>query len=299
MRRVTGIVAGAALAAAGLGAAACQPVGSAAPGSSAAPPTSAASAPSGTASNGQAVAAAYQKTATTGSAHITTATQVGVGQQSLPITASGVIGFADRTADLTENLPGGQGTGETRFVGGVLYEHMPSALIQRISGGKPWISLNIGAMSAQGNGSISQLMADSPADPTTVLAYLRGAGDQVTVIGPDTVDGTPTTHYTVSINLDKSVTSQNAQAQTAVHVLEQQLGSHTLPAQVWLDTQGRLRKLTIDATMRGAASTSTPSNGNIKFQFTATLSDFGVPVHVTAPPASQTTDVTNLVGGNH
>jgi hypothetical protein len=218
----------------------------------------------------------------------------------MPITASGVIGFADRSADLTENLPAGQGTGETRFVDGVLYERMPGALVSRISGGKPWISLNVGAMSGQGNGSISQLMTDSPADPTTVLAYLRGAGDQVTTLGPDTVDGTPTTHYTVSIDLDKAVAGQGSQAQNAVHVLEQQLGSHTLPAQVWLDGQGRLRKLTIDAAMHGAApATTTPSNGAVTFQFTATLSDFGVPVHVVIPPASQTTDVTNLLNGNH
>ncbi len=293
-----GIVAGAALAATGLGAVACQPIGSAAGTSGTAVPPAATSA-SGTASDSQAVAAAYQKTTATGSARITTSTQVGVGQESLPITASGVIGFADRSAEETENLPAGQGAAETRFIGGVLYERLPGALVSRISGGRPWISLNVGALSQQGNGTIRQLLTDSPSDPSTVLAYLRGADDQVTVVGPDTVDGTPTKHYTVLIDLDKSVAGQSEQAQNAVHVLEQQLGSHTLPAQVWLDDQGRLRRFAVNATMKGAAPPTTSANGDISFRFTATLSDFGVPVHIAVPPADQTTDVTNLLNGNH
>jgi hypothetical protein len=301
MRRVTGIVAGAALA--GLGVAGCAHTGSAA-GTGNSNPSATSTTTTGTASDGQAVAATYQKTVSAGSAKIATSTQVGVGQQSMPLTASGVIDFADHRADLTENLPGGQGTGETRFLGGVLYERLPGPLVTQISHGKPWISLDVGALSQQGNGSVRQLITDSPADPSTVLAYLRGAGDQVNVIGPDTVDGTPTTHYTVLINLDKAAAGQSTAAQNAVHTLEQQLGSHTLPAQIWIDDQGRLRKFAINATMSGAApgASTTPTsgpNGTITFQFTATLSDFGVPANITAPPADQTTDVTTMLNGNH
>jgi len=295
MRRVTAIVAGTALAA--LGAAACQPIGSAASGASGVTPTTAAS---GSPADAQAVAAAYPTTVATGSARIATSTQIGVGGASLPLTSTGVIDFAGRAADLSGDLPAGQGSAETRFVGGVLYERLPSALVSRISGGKPWISLNVGAMSQQqGNGSASQLLANSPADPSAILAYLRGAGDHVTRNGPDTVDGTPTTRYTVLIDLDRSVAGQDQAAQNGVHALEQQLGSHTLPAQVWLDDQGRIRELSVDATMNGASGNTTPGNGAITFKFSATLSDYGVITHIVAPSADQTSDVTNLLGGNH
>jgi len=285
MRRVTKIAAGAA---AGLAMAACQPGGVAAGNSTTNAPSSAPA--SGTPSDGQAVAAALQKTTAAGSARIATATQVGVGQESLPITATGVIGFTTQTADLTETLPANQGTGETRFVNGVLYERLPGTLVARLSGGKPWIALNVATLSGQ-NGNPQPLIADTPTDPSTVLGFLRGAGDQVNTIGPDTVDGTPTTHYTILINLDKAAAVQNAQTQNAVHVLEQQLGTHTVPAQVWLDNEGRLRKIAIQET--------TTSNTKISFDFTATLSDFGVPADITAPPTNQTTDLTNLLNGNH
>jgi hypothetical protein len=81
-------------------------------------------------------------------------------------------------------------------------------------------------------------------------------------------------------------------------VLEQQLGTHTLPAQVWLDSDGRLRKIAMNETLTGATPSTTPA-GNISFGFTATLSDFGVPADITAPPTDQTTDLTNLLNGNH
>jgi hypothetical protein len=300
MRRVTRIAAGATLAAAGLGMAACQPGGVAAGNSAtnAAPPSSAAA--SGTPSDGQAVAAALQKTTAAGSAKIATATQVGVGQAGLPITATGVISFAGQTADLTETLPGNQGTGETRFVNGILYERLPGTLVAQLSGGKPWISLNVSALSGQ-PGNLQPLIADAPSDPSTVLGFLRGAGDQVNTIGPETVDGTPTTHYTILIDLDKAAAGQSTQTQNAVRVLEQQLGTHTLPAQVWLDSDGRLRRISMRETLAGSATTTPPTTptSNISFDFTATLSDFGVPTDITAPPTNQTTDLTKLLNGNH
>ncbi|HEY3607621.1 MAG TPA: hypothetical protein VGL06_08980 [Pseudonocardiaceae bacterium] len=298
---MTRIAAGATLAAAGLGMAACQPGGVAAGNSapSSAPPSSAPA--TGSPSDGRAVAAALGKTTAAGSARIATATQVGVGRASLPITATGVIGFAGQTVDLTETLPGNQGTGETRFVDGVLYERLPGALVSGLSGGKPWLALDVNTLSGQG-GNLQPLIADVPTDPSTILGFLRGAGDQVDTIGPETVDGTPTTHYTVLIDLDKAAEGQNTQAQNAVHVLEQQLGTHTIPAQVWLDGEGRLRKIAMRETLTGAATSTPPTttpNGNISFDFTATLSDFGVPVDITAPPANQTTDLTKLLNGNH
>jgi len=244
------------------------------------------------------VAAAIQKTTAAGSAKIATATQVGVGQASLPITATGVINFAGQTADLTETLPGNQGTGETRFVNGVLYERLPGTLVAQLSGGKPWISLNVTALSGQ-PGNLQPLIADAPTDPSTILGFLRGAGDQINTIGPEAVDGTPTTHYTILIDLDKAAAGQSTQTQNAVHVLEQQLGTHTVPAQVWLDSDGRLRKISMRETVTGSATTTTSPAGNISFDFTATLSDFGVPADITAPPTNQTTDLTNLLNGNH
>lgn len=305
MRRVTGIAAGAVLAATGLLTAGCLQGGGTAGGS----PTLGTS-PNGFTSNSstptsadeQAVAAAYQKTVAAGSARIATTTAVGVGNMSAPIDANGTIGFAADVADLTETVPGSNGaTAETRFVNGILYEHVPGALIAKLSKGKPWISIDLATMSGQDNGSLKQLLIDSPSDPSTVLGYLRGADADVRNLGADTIDGSPTTHYSVTLNLDKAAQGQTEQTQDGIRTLERELGSNKLPAQVWIDQAGRLRRISLRETLTGETASATPTaqpSGALSFAFTATFSDFGVPVHVTAPPPDQTTDLTGPLGGH-
>jgi hypothetical protein len=304
MRRVTGIAAGAVVTAAGLATAACMPSGSSAAsgntlttsGSTTASATAPSTAPltttappatSGSPADNAVVASAFQKTVAAGSAKIATTTEIGAGQQNVPIDSTGTIGFANQSADLVETLPGGQGTGETRFVNGVLYAKLPGALVSRLANGKPWISLNVAALSAQGDGSLQQLMTDSPSDPSTVLGFMRGVDGNVGKVGPDTVDGSATTHYDVTLNLDKAAEGQPATTQQAIHTLEGELGSHTLPAQVWVDDAGRLRKISMQETI----------GGRVTFGFTAVLSDFGVPVMITAPATDQTTDLTDKLDG--
>jgi hypothetical protein len=242
-----------------------------------------------------AVAGAFAKTTSTGSAHVTTATTVSMGQQGVPITANGSIRFADRAADLVETVPGTQGNGETRFVDGTLYARLPGSLLARLSHGRKWISVDLTALSQHGDGSFQQLLTDSPSDPTAMLGFLRGAGGTVTKDGQDTIDGVPTTHYTVDLNLDQAAQGQSSATQQSIHVLEQQLGSHTLPAQVWIDDQGQVRRIMLHETLKGTAGSA--QNGNVTVDVTATLSDFGTPVTITAPPADQTADLTQALSG--
>ncbi|TVT25223.1 hypothetical protein LWP59_12320 [Amycolatopsis acidiphila] len=244
------------------------------------------------------VAAAYSKTTDAHTAKTTMSTQLGMGGQSLPITASGVVDFTGKAAQLTETLPANAGTMETRFVNGMVYLQLPGQLGAQLAGGKPWVSLDLNKIAQQQYGaSLSELQGSMPSDPTDALGYLRGASDQVREIGPDTVDGAPTKHYDVTIDLDKATAGRPAQAQQATQKLEQQLGTHTLPAQVWIDDQGRLRKIMLDerATPPSTAgSTATP--GPVSVSLTETFSDFGTPVNVTAPPADQTADITDKLG---
>lgn len=311
MRRVRGVAAGAVVAATGLVTAACMQGGGTAAGSpSTAPSTAAPSASSttqqsvpGSAADARAVSAAFTKTQAAGSAKIVTTTEVGTSSPNVPLTARGSIGFANKSADLTETLPAGQGSGETRFVNGVIYEKLPGELVSRLSGGKPWISIDVARLSQQGNGSLQQLMTDSPTDPTQMLGFLQGVGS-VSKLGQDTVDGVPTTHYDVQIDLDKASQAQGPSAHQATQTLENEIGSHTLPAQVWIDNQGRMRKVTMQETLQGAPATTTDdhgddqASGHVSFSFTAVLSDFGVPVTVTAPPAGQVADLTQKLSGD-
>jgi hypothetical protein len=284
MRTALGAAAGAALMATGLVVSACSSGGN-----TAAPAAQATPAPD------QVVAAAYSKTTDAHTAKTTMSTQVSTGGQTVPLTADGVVDFTGHSAQLTETLPANAGSMEIRFSGGMVYLQLPGQLGAQLAGGKPWASIDVNKLAQQQYGaSLSELQGSMPSDPTDALGYLRGASDQVREIGPDTVDGAATRHYDVTIDLDKAAAGQPPQAQQATQKLEQQLGTHTLPAQVWIDDQGRLRKIMLDEKITPPSTAAgTTSPGPISLSVSETFRDFGTPVHVSAPPAEQTADITD------
>lgn len=291
MRAALGAATGAALVATGLVLSACSSSGK-----TAAPAAQADSSPD------QIVAAAYTKTTDAHTAKTAMSTQVSAGGQTLPITANGVVDFAGHTAQLTETLPANAGSMEIRFLNGMVYLQLPGQLGQQLAGGKQWASIDANKLAQQQYGaSLSELQGSMPSDPTDALGYLRGASDQVRELGPDTVDGTPAKHYDVTIDLDKASAGQPAQAQQATKQLERQLGTHTLPAQVWIDEQGRMRKIVMDEKITPPSpAPGKPATGPVSLAVTETFSDFGTPVNVTAPPADQTADITGkLAAAGH
>lgn len=143
-----------------------------------------------TGASGQVVAAAYDKTTAAKTAKATITTEIGTGGQKVPVNASGVIDFAGPGADLTENM--GLGSIEVRFVNGLVYLQLPPQLAQRMGAGKPWSSLDLNRIAQQQYGaSLADLQSSLPGDPTDTLGYLRGAGDQVTKVGQEAVNGGP------------------------------------------------------------------------------------------------------------
>lgn len=308
MRRVTGFAAGAAIAATGLLTAGCLQGGASAAGGGSASNTPApggsAAPASGAPADQQAVAAAYGKTIAAGSARIASTTAIGLGDLRAPLNANGTISFTSGAVDMTEPVPGGQGAmAETRFVGDVLYARLPQGMAAQLAKGKPWISIQLGGAN-QGSGPLQQLFNDSPTDPSTVLGFLRGAGADVSNMGPATIDGSPTTHYQLTLDLDVASAGADPAGRQGIAVLEHELGTNKLPAQVWIDQTGRLRRISIQEALVGssgsASASPTPTSqqsGVVSFTFVATFSDFGVPANITAPPPDQVTDLTNQLGG--
>jgi hypothetical protein len=241
------------------------------------------------ASASDAVAAAFARTTAADTAKFQLSANVTGGpvQQPIHVSASGVIDFARRASDLSARIPGA-GAVEARYLAGVVYAKLPASLAGMLPGvtpGTSWVSIDLNALSqAQLGTSLGQLDLSAPSDPSQVLSFLRGAGADVELAGPATVGGIATTRYTTTIDLDKAGAKLPAKARAGITGFEQQLGTHRLPAQLWIDGQGRLRRMTISAHQS---------------EITLTLSRFGTPVHVTAPPANQTTDITALISGAH
>lgn len=285
---------------AGAAVVACGPGGTASPAGSSPPPDPT-----------KVLDAAYTTTTNSGTAKVDLTGQIGTTvngkAEKVPITADGVVDFANKATDLNETMAGAaKDMTETRYLNGMLYQRVPS-IATGLADGKQWIAMDLNQVAArQGDTGLGQMLASAPSDPSQILAYLTAVEGQVKTVGPDTVDGAQTTHYDATIDLDK-VANLDPGAASATKQLEQQLGTNSLPIQLWVDQQNRVRKMSMDeniahpvpgsTTSGGTATTGTNGQtvniGSVHVQFTITMSDFGTPVNIVAPPADQTDNLTD------
>jgi hypothetical protein len=213
---------------------------------------------------------------------------------SATVTANGV--FDETSADITvdassalgaANLPAAGGNIELRYLqengDPVIYANAP-ALSAFIPGGKNWVRVDV-AQAAQKLGvDLSGLAATATQNPASVLTLLRANGS-VETVGTKTVNGVSTTHYRATIDLTKAAANFGSTGQEALGRLLAHGGPSTIPVDVWIGDDGYIHKLTLDESVGG---------GHVGLMLD--ISDYGTSVTVTAPPASDTLDATDLVG---
>ena len=184
-------------------------------------------------------------------------------------------------------LPQGQGDLETVFLQRVMYLHLPEKLSAQVPGGKPWLKLDLDKLGKAQGIDLGALQSTSSNDPTQQLDQLRGAGE-VKRVGSEKVRGTQTTHYRAKVDLrkaaDKAPAAQRAAARRSVERLIKLQGASTLPVEVWIDDQGRLRRERVAQKIQGQP-----------LDFTMDLYDFGTRETLKAPPASQTQNFSDVV----
>lgn len=128
------------------------------------------------------------------------------------------------------------------------------------------------------------------ASPTDSGNVLLAAGNDVSKVGTETVRGDRTTHYKGTISLEGE---QFAKLGGLVKKSLQKLidsGVRTVPFDAWIDEQGRLRKLVQVLKVTAEGQTADVSS-------TFEIYDFGTKVSVTAPPADQVKDGSQLLKG--
>jgi hypothetical protein len=228
--------------------------------------------------------------AKSGSAKFRGTTTADGGGDNSRVTFDGSFDFESRAGEYSVDAAaiGLQGSGKVRTLvaGGVLYLSLdaleggdPSSTPDLA--GKKWLKLDPQVFG--GGGEIGQ------SDPNGGLDALRGAKGDVKRVGTENVRGTRTTRFRVSIDAEQAVNSAPEEQRDEVRNSIGALGSRTVPADVWVDGKGRLRKIRL----RVAASAS-KTKGSVAFEFF----DLGARVNVEAPPASEVVDFEELLGGS-
>lgn len=240
----------------------------------------------------QVVRAAATRTAAAESARMSFSISMTGGQANGTVKGDGVFAFARHRGRLTMDVGGIAGSpvrGAIDVVldGTTMYLRLPGGLGAFLPAGKSWVSLDLQKAGEIAGVDLGQLGQTQQADPSQALDYLRGASDSVEKVGDEQVRGTATTHYKAQLDLRKAMRAKDGPSAQIEKVI-QLLGTSTLPADVWIDHDGTLRKMAWTQPMPGS------SGGTLRYEME--LFDFGAAVDVTPPPPAETVDLTTLLG---
>lgn len=241
------------------------------------------------------VSATADRTADAGTARMSLGSTVrGMpGGEGFSSTAEGVVDFQAQRGRLTLELPSEVGLGgDITFVydGTVLYLRSPEPTPGVDT---EWISFDFGQLGEELSGTdIAQYARAGSNDPANALALLKGTADSVEEVGTEEVRGEETTHYRTTVDLRRAAEQAGAVRDRArFDAFLEQFPSETIPVEVWLDDEGRTRRMRMDQAIPETAGMSMPPDAAVVT--TIELYDFGVDETVEVPPADDVTDLTS------
>jgi hypothetical protein len=238
------------------------------------------------------IAEAAGKTAAAGSARVGTTVRItdpGLGQ--VRFSGRGAFDFDRREGELALRLVEGDDGGYGRSSQAVFqdtsaYYRLPSGALP---GGKRWIRLELQDVSDASSLGLGPLVQGSQADPSQHLLWLTALDPAVSRIAEEEVRGVRTTRYRAAVDLGRlerqAPPGKEAEWGAYVQMLRDGLGLEFIPVEVWVDDDGRVRRLQHElgfADGRRAAVTTE-------------LSDFGVDVSAKAPPPGQVAALSDLI----
>ena len=199
---------------------------------------------------------------------------------------AGTIDFTNGAMDMTMGL--NLGSAERPFsihliyLGGTIYENL--AQISALYPGKSWVSVDLSALTNAAGGTSDLNLGGNPA---AMLRLLTAQGATVTPTGSSTINGVKVNGYAVTIDpafIEKQISSANLPSwmRAAVSKVSFQSATQT----VFIDGSGNLRR---DSLHMVIDAPSVPA-GSAAIDETLDLSNYGVPVSISAPPASQVVD---------
>jgi hypothetical protein len=228
------------------------------------------------------------------------------------ISASGYVNQREHSGEMTMNLAGLSALGGSSeapsgfehiqmvFKYPVVYVGLP-ALADKLPEGKTWMKLDLTQLAKEHGVQLPQLSSLDQTNPSEFLRYLRASGGDVTALGSESVNGVPTTHYRATLSLSRILESYPASDRTAMRSALSQLGSSgSIPAEVWVDHQNRVRRMRMSFNIAVPAAQGTETQagatGSVGTTMTMDFTSYGAVPAVTLPPANEVFDASALLG---
>ncbi len=251
----------------------------------------------------QTITAAAVSTNQAGTAKVTMEMTVEAAGQALNITADGAMDLEAQLAHMTMSMSSDDPAMGMPAMSGIemvtdgfkVYTKYPPEMAASIPGGKPWSMIDMQAVSESQGMDLGAMSQTTGSDPTQMLQYLNGVAGDVETVGEDEVRGVKATHYRATIDFDKIADQAPADLREAVRLtvdaLQEQVGETSMPIEVWIGTDGLVRRMTM------TMETDEGPQGPFKMDMTMEFYDFGAVVNVEIPDPSQVYDMTEMMSG--
>jgi hypothetical protein len=202
---------------------------------------------------------------------------------TVSFTETGLFDFARSRGTITMQSPVGM---TEIFLPPTLYIKVPADDAGAGAGGLPkgksWVALPDGTA---GDSAASALLGplDGGGDPADLLASLTAASSSVSKLGPSVIRGVPVSGFALKIDPAKAGATMPGADRAAVAAFLKSLGAAEIPVEVWVDGQNLVRREKLTLPIPDGSGAPAGSSLTVTTEFY----DFGVPVRVSAPPASQ------------
>lgn len=149
-----------------------------------------------------------------------------------------------------------------------------------LPGGARWMKVDLSKI----GGIDIQSLTSGESNPAQFLEYLRAHGGSVTQVGSESLGGVHTTRYHGTIDLNKVAEnlpeSERAAAKASIQQLTAETGLSSIPFDVWVDDQHRVRRIEMNISVNVAGQ-------NAGMVLKIDLSKYGPTPAVTAPADSE------------
>jgi hypothetical protein len=238
------------------------------------------------------LASAYGTTLKAGTATVSFLEEISVSGHTERLDATGVTSFTTNTEDVSSDDNGT--TVEIRYVNGYLYLKLPPSEAKSLGAGKSWAAIDLSRLTGSTNPTIQELSSLGGQSGTNFLGFLKSV-TSVRKTGTTTINGAPATGYDAIINLADFAQSSAVPASQRSAVVKELGATGTFPLKLWVDDHDRVVRETFKLTAHPA--TSSTGSAPITVLAEVSLSHFGESLHVVAPPAAQTQDITSTFAG--
>jgi hypothetical protein len=165
-----------------------------------------------------------------------------------------------------------------RFVDDAFYVKLP----EELEPGKSWLKIDTNGSDplSKALGSAVKQMKEN-GDPSQTLKLLEGAGE-ITATRSEPLNGKDTTHYTLTVDVKKLIAKQTDADQKKALEEATKAGVQNFPVDVWLDAENLPVRIALNIPFTDPTSQKTE-----QVKMSIDYTDWGKPVDVTAPPASE------------